>query len=85
MNIIKEVANCTVILRTLTYQESLSHFMLLYDEAKKDFPNLKTDEVRVKHYGGNSFKGTNGIEFTIGSKESTPESYQKIAQPHLLL
>jgi hypothetical protein len=68
--IIKEYVNIPsgvvrVILRTPTYARSLAHFERLYAEAQKDYPNLAREQVDVTHYGGDSYKGTFGIEFDV--------------------
>lgn len=80
MNIIKEVLGKTAIVRTRTYAESLAYFDELFAEAQKDFPALMRSDVSVKHYGGDSIKGTYGIEFTIPANLTVPATYEPIAR-----
>lgn len=65
------------VIRTNTYISDLSHFMILFEEAKKDFPDLKIDEVKVEHYGGERHKGIFGIEFDR-PEEMVPETYTRM-------
>ena len=79
MEIIREYAiyakRCIV--RTKTYHSELAHFENLFEEAKKDFPDLRTGEVIVVKYGGMRYKNTFGIEFCRLEK-IVPETYLRI-------
>ena len=70
-----EAKRCVI--RTNTYASDLSHFMNLFEEARKDFPDLKLDEVKVEHYGGERHKGFFGIEFDR-AEEIVPETYARM-------
>ena len=77
MIIIKENQKGTkrLCIRTNSYANSLKHFNMLYDEAKKDFPSLETKDIEIMHYGGMRIKYTYGIEFAaIGD---IPDSYKQ--------
>lgn len=65
------------VIRTNTYKSDLSYFMNLFEEARKDFPDLKLDEVKVEHYGGDRHKGIFGIEFDR-PEEIVPETYVRM-------
>lgn len=65
------------IVRTDCYNSDLSHFILLFQTAKKDFPDLKEEQVEIKHYGGMTYKGTYGIEFNLDPKV-IPVEYEQI-------
>lgn len=72
------------ILRKNTYSSTLAKFLELYNEARKEFPNLQTDEVRVVHFGGERYKYTFGIEF-YAITTSIPEGYTQIGILEYLL
>jgi hypothetical protein len=83
MEIIKEYRDCIVVLRTKTYAKTLGYFVELFNEAKKDFPQLDPDNVQVVKYGGRYYKGTMGIEFEIvGDK---PVDYREIVELETVL
>ena len=70
------------ILRTDLYDDSLDYFLKLFKEAKKDFPNLKPEDIMCQEYGGDTIKGLRGIEFIFdapvkGSSKSVkiPKGY----------
>lgn len=73
----------TCVLRTDTYQKQLSYFLMLFNEAKKDFPNLKAEDVCVVKYGGDHQRRQNGIEFEVD--ELPPEKYTRIYTLELTL
>ncbi len=79
MKIIREYSTYAKIcvIRTNIYGSQLSHFMNLFNEAKKDFPDLKPEEVDIKQFGGRRYKRTFGIEFDR-PEESVPETYNRI-------
>ncbi|MBI2121034.1 MAG: hypothetical protein HYT94_05420 [Parcubacteria group bacterium] len=88
MDVIKEhrqeteeqrAARCVV--RTNCYGSQLSFFLELFEEAKKDFPTLTPEDVRVIHFGGQFYSGTFGIEFT--PPETVPAIYQTIRELEL--
>lgn len=79
MRIIKESTGKHCVLRTDTYAHSLAHIEMLFQEAKKDFPSLKAEDVQVVYYGGDRYARTNGIEFPVPEGASVPQEYLLIA------
>jgi len=59
------------------YNDSLAHFLLLVEVAKETFPELKDEDIEIKHYTGQFRKGHNGIEFTVKS-DTIPDDYQEL-------
>ena len=55
----------------------MDKFTAFYQEALKDFPNLKTSDVRIVKYGGDYYAKTFGIEFPA---HYCPEGYRNISQ-----
>ena len=60
------------------YGSQLSYFLALYAEARRDFPQITPEMVRVVQYGGDRISGYFGIEFTLSGVEP-PEGYQEIS------
>lgn len=71
----------TCVISTKTYASGLDHFLMLFEEAKKDFGFLKPHDITIKQYGGDRRKGFFGIEFGMGS--AVPESYDRIGSLEL--
>lgn len=72
-----------VVLRESAYGSSLKKFLRLWEEFKKDFPNLNVNEdrdVEIKHYGGRYYAKTFGLEINIGKNSYVPEFYNRISQ-----
>ncbi len=63
------------ILRTEMYDDRLSYFLDLFEEAKKDFPDLVAKQVKALKYGGDTHKGQRGIEFTFDLPYKIPDGY----------
>lgn len=40
----------TFLIRTNCYNSHLDHFLWLFEEAKKDFPNLKPEDIELNLY-----------------------------------
>lgn len=81
LRIIREVfvsSHTTCVIRANTYDSRLCHFLMLLEEARKDFPDLKPENVEVKYYAGQSYKRTFGIEFRV--EGDVPDSYSSINQ-----
>lgn len=72
------------ILREDNYDKRLSKFQNLFEVAWYDFPNLKPDQVEIVQYGGERYKRTMGIEFTV-QVDTIPEGYEKRPQVELTL
>lgn len=83
MEIIKEFCekDGIVILRTGLYGSSIYFFNTLVNEAKEDFPDLIDEEIKVRQYYDELFKGTFGIEF-VKSTLNVPNSYNRIGSRH---
>lgn len=79
MKIIKEYcqAGKRCIIRTDTYVSTLQHFLDLLEEARQDFPDLKPEDVEIKHYGGIRYAGTYGIEFKV-THADVPKCYSPV-------
>lgn len=79
MKIIREYStrSQTCVIRTLQYNSSMSYFESLLAEARKDFPDLKSEEVEIKHYGGDRYSKTFGIEFKRPEKD-VPATYSRM-------
>jgi hypothetical protein len=83
MNIIKEyyppASKC--ILRTDTYGCSFELIRELFDEARRDFPELEAKDVEVVLYAGTRYAHTLGIEFrTNGPVPATYSEIPKLEQ-----
>ena len=79
--VIREVCPTSkrVVLRTRTYARDLGYILMLYAEAKKDFPELTPEQVNVVHFGGQHYAKTDGIEFEV-NLSNVPKTYSEIAQ-----
>ena len=58
------------------FRSSDKELIKKFEKAKKDFPELTSDNANIMHYGGTRFNGTYGIEFTL-EREEIPENYQE--------
>lgn len=65
------------VLRTRTYAHTLKFFMGLVEVAKKDFPDLKDEDIEIVHFEGKRYRGQFGIEFKVDS-ENVPKEYDEI-------
>jgi hypothetical protein len=59
------------------YNDSFAHFLFLVGIAKKTFPELKDEDIEIKHYTGRFRKGHNGIEFSV-ERDTIPDDYQEL-------
>jgi hypothetical protein len=75
MEIKKEFCGNTVVIRTNCYGKSLEFITGLYEEAKKDFPDLQPSDVNVVYYAGKSYARTYGIEFKVAHVVTIPPNY----------
>lgn len=78
MRIIKECVGHDCILREDNYDTSLAKITRLFNEARRDFPQLREAQVRIVFYGGDRYSRTLGIEFTAPvSQGPIPDSYRR--------
>lgn len=68
--IIKERSGILVSLRTCTNRSALDYLDALFEEARKDFPGLLRQFVRVNQYGTGEAR-TFGIRFIVPSGRHT--------------
>lgn len=59
-------------LRTARYARTLKYISMLFEEAKKDVPNLKPEDCEIVIYGGQRHRNTMGLEF---ESEANPNNY----------
>jgi hypothetical protein len=64
--------------RLTHYGNFLSYFLALYLEAKKDFPSLTKEQVKVVQVGENTIRHYWGIEFSTGTLP--PETYSELTK-----
>lgn len=72
--------NLHVAVFTESYVSSFAHVKKLVTEAKKDYPDLADDKIRVVVYRGDRRKSIMGIEFEV-KKVSTNYSLVNHPQP----
>jgi hypothetical protein len=60
------------------YNDSLAYFLFLTEIAKKAFPELKDEDIEIKHYVGRFRKGHGGIEFSVKANK-VPDDYQELS------
>ena len=80
---VKLAAGHHFIIRKDSYDNRLSAFDELYEEAQQDFPNLRRSDAQITHYSGERYKRTWGIEFTL--PDEPPEGYTQIKEVELTL
>lgn len=63
-----------------SYASILSHIWVLFDEAKKSYPDLKREDVNIHMLGGIRRKGCIALDFHADTPPSDPDfiemSYQ---------
>ncbi len=83
MRIIKEYnigeRNIIVIVRSDTYASSYKHISNLVEVAKKYF-NVSDEDIEVVKYGGDRYKRTYGVEFTVDLETEISADFQHISQ-----
>ena len=67
-----------VILREDNYDSRLSKFLELFEAAKSDFPFISESDINLVHYGGDRYKRTFGLEFSVPDSTSIPDIYVEI-------
>ena len=84
MKIIKEYCEHIkiCIIRTNTYGKSLKLIIDLYNEALKDFPKLKYEDVIIIQFSGRHYARTYGIEFKV--ETNVPEEYFRIDELEMI-
>jgi len=60
------------------YNDSLAYFLFLTGIAKKAFPELKDEDIEIKHYVGRFRKGHGGIEFSVEC-DKVPDDYEELS------
>lgn len=65
------------VIRDERYGSKLQKFIDFYNEALRDFPNLKIENVDVVKYGGERYSKTFGIEFEVLGW-TVPQEYREI-------
>ena len=78
MHYIKEQTETHAVIRTDTYARSIDHVLRLFEELKKDFPEINPREVNVVEYAGSNYAGTLGLEFR--KPKLVSENYRRIPQ-----
>jgi hypothetical protein len=73
------------VIRSMSYGCTIASLAQMVESARQDFPDLKDEEVRVVHFGGDSFRGTWGIEFDGGSLSVAPPGWRSIPELHKVL
>lgn len=66
-----------IVIRESSYGSKLDKFERLFSIAKKDFPNLSSQDVEVVQFGGRYYSRTFGIEFESDIIPS--EEYKRIS------
>ena len=63
--------------RTKLYDDNVQYWLDLVEIAKKDFPQLTLDRVKSVMYGGDCYRRTKGIEFSLNvlATIKIPEGY----------
>lgn len=74
-----------VILRLRNYGLSIDSAFNLFSAAVQDFPELKSEDAKIVHYGGRHYKGTFGIEFDVPFSVAMPTGYTEVGEPELVL
>jgi hypothetical protein len=64
--------------RTDDYSKKVSKFDRLIEEAQKDFPGLKREDIDYIVYGGDRIKRIPGIEFPLPSGVEIPKDYRQV-------
>jgi hypothetical protein len=73
----KSTQDCTIFsIRTNYYASDLEYFLNLFEIAKKDFPELKEEDVKFVHYGGQRIKGIFGLEFSRQGYKGKKKEYK---------
>jgi hypothetical protein len=70
------------VIRTRLYNDSIQYYLDLVEIAKqdfpeKDYPDLNMKEIQAVVYGGDRFRKTRGIEFTLENVK-IPKEYKEI-------
>jgi len=78
--------HCMGVIRTNAYACGLDHFQRLAEIAIAQFPTLKTSDLSIKQYGGDSYARTFGIEFDCPEQlTEAPEGWTVIKDLALTL
>lgn len=66
-----------IVIRESSYGSGLDKFERLFSIAKEDFPELRSSDVEIVHFGGKYYARTFGIEFESNIIPS--EEYSRIS------
>jgi len=64
--------------RTNTCDHNLDFFLKLFDQAKKDFPDLEPGNIEIVHYSRLQIAHSFGIEFSVNGAGPVPKCYERI-------
>lgn len=79
------IDNPVAVVRDGGYGSSLAKFDRLFDELLKTFPDASRETVEIKHYGGQYYAGTFGIEYSVPHHiYETPEGWTAIRELELV-
>lgn len=67
-----------IILALKNVSRSYTAVILLIEEARKDFPQLKDSEIQINRYSEGNLKDVYGIEFDRPIGASVPDDYREI-------
>jgi hypothetical protein len=85
MTMIEVDMKAVCVVRSKAYGCTLTKLVQMAAIARQDFPDLKDEDIRVVQFGGDSFRGTWGIEFDGGNLTVAPPSWRSIPELHKLL
>lgn len=80
MKFVKEVSGNRCAIRADSYNNDLQHISNLFEEAKKDFPQLEPSNVKVVQYGGRHIKRIFGLEFDVPANARVPTTYIGVSE-----
>ncbi|HYE68083.1 MAG TPA: hypothetical protein VEA58_05685 [Anaerovoracaceae bacterium] len=62
------------------YDRSLQHISAMARELRKDFPNVKNEQIRVERYAGLRLKGITYLQIQVNGNAKIPESYKQVPE-----
>ena len=70
---------------TRCYAHSLDYIMQLSAELKKDFPEIKDEDIGVQKYGGIRKKGMTFVEVFFEDHTEIPADYDEVKEIEYIL